>query len=444
MKKIITIALLMFISMTLVGCKDDTPDPIYDDIIFVALGDKNLSIELVEEYIEKGFLAKNGSTDISEFVVIESNVNENISGTYVVTYTLDYNEKVTELFRVVNVLFSNPDCDDVTNTTLQQCSKVWTSYLHTVVSLKMYIDNDDIIDTSAIIEDVEEILSLYNHISDKYALYPGVTNIKTINDNPTDTHEISEELFDLIEFSLDHQEEVGNIFNIALGPVINVWHDYRENCNTSGICEIPTIGELETQNVYTDQSKIIMDRENLTITMDSNMSIDLGGVSKGYISGKIIEYLETYDLHGFLINNGESNISIGGNHPTREGGDFLIAITDPTNVLPYYATAFLGDGEQLVTSGDYQQYFIVDDEIYHHIISGDSLFPDRNCRSVSIITSDPGLADLYSTAIFLMTIEDGISFVDSIDGLEAIWYDLDGTIHFSENFESDYLGAIYE
>jgi thiamine biosynthesis lipoprotein len=43
-----------------------------------------------------------------------------------------------------------------------------------------------------------------------------------------------------------------------------------------------------------------------------------------------------------------------------------------------------------------------------------------------------------------MTIEDGKDFVDNIDGLEAIWYGVDGTIHFSENFESDYLGAIYE
>jgi len=444
MKKIITITLLLFISLTLVGCKDDTPDPIYDDVIFVVLGDENLSLELGERYIEKGFLAKDGSTDISEFVVINGDVDINTSGTYEVTYTLDYNEKITTLNRSVTVKFANSDCDDVTDTNLQVCSKVWTSYLHTVVSLKIYIDKDVSIDSTKILDDVEEILALYNNISDKYELYPGVTNIKTINDNPTETHVISEELFDLIEFSLVHQPEVNNIFNIALGPVISVWHDYREDCNTKGICNIPTIEELEAQNLYTDQSKIVLDRENLTITMDEFMSIDLGGVSKGYISGIIQEYLETYDLNGFLMNNGESNITVGGSHPTREGGDFLIAITDPTNVLPYYATAFLGDGEQLVTSGDYQQYFVVEGEIYHHIISGISLFPDRNCRSVSIITSDPGLADLYSTAIFLMTIEDGISFVDNIDGLEAIWYAVDGTIHFSENFESDYLGAIYE
>lgn len=445
MKKIITITLLLFISLTLIGCKNDVePDPIYDDIIFVILGDKDMSIELGGEYIEKGFLAKDGSTDISEFVAIENGVNEILSGTYEVIYTLDYNEKVTELTRVVNVLYANSDCDDIDDTDLQECYKLWSSYLNTPVTLTIYIENGGGTDSQAVYDEVESILAFYNDISDKYKLYDGVINVKTINDNPNLTHTISEELFDLIEFSLEHQPEVNNIFNIALGPVIEVWHDYRENCDLNSICEIPSIGELEAQNAYTDPSKIIMDRDNLTITMEENMAIDLGGVSKGYISGIIIEYLETLELHGYLINNGQSNISVGGEHKTRDGGVFLVAITDPTYALPYYATVYLSGGEQLVTSGDYQKYYVVDGEIYHHIISGISLYPDRNSRSISIVTTDPGLADLYSTAIFLMTIEEGIAFVDSIDGIEAIWYAVDGTMHFSENFETDYLANTYQ
>ena len=342
----------------------------------------------------------------------------------------------------------NNECSLIDGTTTLDCYQVWSTYLHTVVTLKLYIDEESEIDNNDVYDEVESIISFYNDISDKYYLYDGVTNVKTINDNPTETHVISEELFDLIEFSLYHQVEVNDLFNIALGPVINVWHDYRENCNEFNICELPTLTELEAANVFTDKNDIIMNRDNLTITMSEGMSIDLGGVSKGYISRVIIEYLDGLELKGYLLNNGESNISIGGTHPTRVienyVGDYLIAVTDPTNVLPYYATVYLGDGEHLVTSGDYQQYFEVDGEVYHHIISGGSLFPDRNSRSVSVIYNDPAIADLYSTAIFLMTIEDGIIFVDSVPNLEAIWYGLDGTIYFSENFETEYLNKTYE
>jgi len=338
----------------------------------------------------------------------------------------------------------NTECSLIEGTSYLECDKMWTSYLHTVVTLKIYLPKDTSIDNLDVYTEVENIISFYNDISDKYFLYDGVTNIKTINDDPTSTHVISEELFDLIEFSLDHQSDVDNLFNIALGPVINVWHNYRENCNQNNVCEVPTLIELEEENQYTNANDIILDRDNLTITMSESMSLDLGGVSKGYLSRIIIAYLDSLELNGFLLNNGESNISLGGTHPTREGGDFKIAVTDPTYQLPYYATIYLSDGEQLVTSGDYQQNYEVDEVLYHHIISGDSLFPDRNSRSVSIVHTDPALADLYSTAIFLMTIPEGIEFVDSINGLEAIWYALDGTIYFSENFETEYLDKIYE
>jgi len=42
-----------------------------------------------------------------------------------------------------------------------------------------------------------------------------------------------------------------------------------------------------------------------------------------------------------------------------------------------------------------------------------------------------------------MSIEDGQAFVNSIDGMEAIWFGLDGTIYYSENFEEDYLVDLY-
>jgi thiamine biosynthesis lipoprotein len=86
---------------------------------------------------------------------------------------------------------------------------------------------------------------------------------------------------------------------------------------------------------------------------------------------------------------------------------------------------------------------MVGDELYHHIINPNTLMPERYSRSVSIATSDPALADLYSTAIFTMTIEDGLAFVNSIDGLEAIWYTMDDTIVMSDNFEADYLYEAY-
>lgn len=441
MKKILSFLLLLVISLSLAGCNNQKVDPIYGEVRFALIGDENMFITANSNYTEKGFFATDDKTDITSYVTFSGTVDTATPGEYILLYTLNYNEVETVLTRNVTVLYPNTNCTLINDTNTMACSNRWSSYLHTVVDLTIYFDKTSLVDSIQVFNDIEDIIAYYHIISDKYDNYDGYTNIKTINDSPYETHTIPQELYDLLDFTFSHQAEVDNLFNAALGPVISVWHDYRENCNNNDICEVPTMQELNAANQYTNTSNIILDETNLTITMEPHMSLDLGGVSKGYISGKIIEYLDTINLSAYLLNNGTSNISIGGTHPTRESQKFVIGITDPTNIYSQtgYALINLSDGDQLVTSGDYQQYYMVDDVLYHHIIHNVTLFPERYCRSVSIATSDPALADLYSTAIFLMPIEEGIDFVDGIDGLEAIWYGLDGTIYFSENFESDYL-----
>ncbi len=449
MKKILSISLLLLLSITLVGCKDEEEDiePIYDNVIFTIFNEDNVFITEGETYTDIGFLAKDSGKDISLFVTVNNPVDTTIPGLYKITYTLDYHDKVTVLTRNVNVLYKNTACTLIEDTSTIVCFKNWASYLHTTVTLKIYFNEHDSINSLKVFEDLEEILSLYHQLSDKYYAYDGYINIKTVNDDPTSTHTILPELFNLIDFTLEHQEDVDNLFNTALGPVLQIWHNYREDCLINNTCEVPDIEDLLAANAFTNPNDIILDSDNYTITMSENMSLDLGGVSKGYISGIMIDYLDSLGLEGYLLNNGTSNISIGGTHPTRDNGKFLLAVTnpsDPFNPNGYYATVYLGDGDQLVTSGDYQQYYTVGDSLYHHIIHNETLMPERNSRSVSIVYSDPGIADLYSTAIFLMTIEEGQTFINGIDGLEGIWYGMDDVIYFSENFEELYLCQIYE
>ncbi len=434
MKRILTL-MLLFLSITVLSACGDS------GVRFELIGDIEVNYHTNNAYSEEGFIARDETLDISGFVTMEGNINPTVSGDYLVTYTLEYKDKTTEIQRIVH--YRESGCSVILETNITECQVFWSEYLHTYINLRVYYENDDYHDqVNNVFQNVENIISKYHKLSDKYDTYPYVTNVKTINDDPTTTHVIDHELFDLISFTLDHQEEVDYRFNLALGPVLEIWHNYREACNTdlTGLnCPTPLLSDLQAADQFTDPEDISLDEENLTITMLENMSIDLGGVSKGYISDKIVEYLDALNFLGYLFNNGESNISIGGSHPTRDNSKYLLAITDPTFSTAYYATVYLGDGDQLVTSGDYQQFFISQDVVYHHIISPNTLMPEHHSRSVSIITSDAGLADLYSTAIFTMTIPEGLAFVNNIEGLEAIWYGLDDVIYFSENFEDLYL-----
>ena len=88
----------------------------------------------------------------------------------------------------------------------------------------------------------------------------------------------------------------------------------------------------------------------------------------------------------------------------------------------------------VVTSGNYQRYYTVDGKRYCHIINQDTLMPADYFSSVTIITSDSGMADAYSTAVFNMPLAEGMEFVEGLDGVEAMWILEDGSIQYSSGF----------
>ena len=440
MKKLLTITLTVLFITVLSGCKPS----IEDEIIFDLILGEEYSIELNEPYVDPGMIVKHNYVDISNYVTITGNVDSTKQGVYTVTYTLEYEGVTIVKTRTVSVGSFNGSCTPIEDNELMVCTRIWSgTYLNTVVKLNLYVEQDITYNTEDIFTEIESILAYYTIMSDKYTSYDGMMNVYEINNTAGDTVTVDERLYDLIKFTLDSQTEVVDFYNAALGPVLQVWHDFRDNCLDNDICAVPPLYVLEEADLLTDPANITLDDANHTLTMLEGMSIDLGGVSKGYVSREIIAYLDSLDLPAYLLNNGESNISIGGTHPVRENGKFVIGITDPENTFDIYATVYLSDTEQLVTSGDYQKYYDVEGTQYHHIIDPSTLMPSEHSRSVSIITTDPALADLYSTAIFNMSITDGQTFVNSIAGLEAIWFDNDGTVHFSENFEANHLVELY-
>ena len=89
----------------------------------------------------------------------------------------------------------------------------------------------------------------------------------------------------------------------------------------------------------------------------------------------------------------------------------------------------------VVTSGDYQRYFVVDGKVYHHIIDPDTLLPGTFWRSVTIVCADSGLADALSTALFLLPLEEGQMLLEKC-GAEAMWVDADGNQFYSPGFHA--------
>ena len=87
-----------------------------------------------------------------------------------------------------------------------------------------------------------------------------------------------------------------------------------------------------------------------------------------------------------------------------------------------------------MTSGDYQRYFVANGKRYHHLIDPETQCPGERWRAVTVIHPDSGMADGMSTALFLMTWEEGAALLEKLGG-EACWIGKDGEILYSAGYE---------
>jgi len=331
------------------------------------------------------------------------------------------------------------------------CEKTSTSYFDTTILLKIYYTENDSYQVNDIFDYFLDTLETYHQLFDKYNEYEDINNVYSINQLNLDEKLVLDDiLFEAIEYALDNQDlvvaEDTELFNIALNPVLNVWHNARGSdlCDSNyelGIlwCPVP-YDEINDISFNTNSDDIVLDSDNQTISfVKADMGIDLGGFGKGYVSGVIADYLDELDIT-YLLNAGNSNIIANNSNPTRDTGLYYIALIEPEVdfhiVNNYYQYIKIPENISVVTSGNYQRYFkeIDTGDVYHHIIDPRTNYPGGDCMSVTVIYPDSALADIYSTAIYLLTVEEGLDFVNNTLELEAVWYGYDGKITYSNGF----------
>ena len=298
----------------------------------------------------------------------------------------------------------------------------FTSGFDTQITLIAYVEDEAEGDEYFAL--MEEAFRKYNSYFDKYYDYEGVNNIKTINDNAgIQPVEVDQEIIDLILLSKQFSEYSDNQFDITLGPVLEIWHDVREKATYGMEFTIPTTEELEAAKACTGWDKVEVDDENNTVYLtESCASLDVGSVAKGFSAERVAQILQDAGLESGIVNAG-GNVKTFGVKP--DGDVWRSAIESPDSSGRQFGAMELSSNQSLVTSGDYQRYFIYEDEIYHHIIDPDTLYPAKHAKAVSIRAVDSGIADICSTLFYTLTYEEGVEMLEKLRGLgyelDVVW-----------------------
>ncbi len=312
-------------------------------------------------------------------------------------------------------------------------------YFDTVTSIVGYAESQAEFDE--ISGDILAELAEYHRLFTIYHRYDGLENLCTVNELVNGEHRtvtVDRRIIDMLMFAKEMHGITDGRVSIAMGSVLSIWHEYREiGINSPSNAELPPHELLADASLHTDIDSMVIDEENSTVTLlDPKMKLDVGAIAKGYAVEMVARSLEERGISGYVINVG-GNVRAVGSKP--DGTPWTVGIENPDGEAEEAYFAYLNlSGKSLVTSGTYQRYYIVDGERYHHIIDPETLMPAERYLMISVVTDSSARGDALSTALFCMSLEDGLKLIESLPDTDAMWVLSDGTQHTSAGFE-EYL-----
>ena len=155
-------------------------------------------------------------------------------------------------------------------------------------------------------------LKIYSDFYDIYNNYDGENNLKTINDNAGIAPvEVDQKIIDMLNLAKEFYTYSNGEFDITMGAVLKIWHTYREagiTLNEQGQnAPVPTYEELAAVKDERGWDKVVIDDEaNTVFITDANVSLDVGGIAKGYAAEQVGADLENKGIGGGYVNVGRN------------------------------------------------------------------------------------------------------------------------------------------
>lgn len=224
---------------------------------------------------------------------------------------------------------------------------------------------------------------------------------------------LSDDLYYVIDKALYYAKLTDGALDPSIGRAIDAW-----GIGTSH-GKIPETSVTDKYKGLKNYKNIKLNKNTKTIRfLNENIKLDLGAIGKGYAGDEMRRVLKEEKIKSALLNLGGNVVTLG----TKINNEkWNIGIRSPKEENPMTISLKASD-EVVVTSGNYERYFIKNGVRYHHILDPQTAYPAENgIISSTIITKDGIDADALSTATYILGEEKGKKLIESLDGVEALF-----------------------
>lgn len=223
---------------------------------------------------------------------------------------------------------------------------------------------------------------------------------------------VGDALFDVVSRSVRFAHASDGAFDVTVGPLVRLWREAR----MTG--ERPPDGALREARRRVGWQNIHMDEAKQTIALkDRGMSLDFGAIGKGYAADAALDLLREDGCPVALIDLG-GDLALGDPPPGRDGWRVRVEFTGQANAG---RGVLVLSNCGVATSGDADQFIIIDGERYSHIIDPRTGRPLRDSRGVSVIAQDATTADALASAISVLREEDGLKLAATFEGVRLFF-----------------------
>jgi len=176
----------------------------------------------------------------------------------------------------------------------------------------------------------------------------------------------------------------------------------------------PTTERIKRSQRSVGYKNVLFSPQNRTVFFRKpGMKIDLGGIGKGYAVDRAVDIFKKNKIQ-------EAFVDAGGNIFCLDKYYSPIGIKNPFNPDEITATVLLKN-KAISTSANYERCFSIRGKKYGHLINPKTGVPaDNGILSVSVISSSATIADILSTAVFILGLEEGMELIEKMGGVEGV------------------------
>lgn len=206
--------------------------------------------------------------------------------------------------------------------------------------------------------------------------------------------EVTDSVKSFIETTQQLSAQTDYLFDPAIGQLIKMWGFHSENWQG------PPPSETQRQTWLAQRPSIAdIYFENYTLmSRNAHVQLDFGGNAKGLALNIAMDILRRHQIEHALVNIG-GDLQALGNKLDHQA--WSIGIQNPNNLPEALARIEVKDGDSVFTSGTYQRFYKWQDEVFSHIINPNTAWPANSFASVTVMHSDPILADTAATALLI-------------------------------------------